>query len=155
MKIWNIYLRQQTVFVPTVAKTDAGYFLEIAPVVVIKSTDCQEIIEAVKNVISKGNPMIPTPSRENFPKAVILEYAKAKSWSVFVKLAFCWEIAESESTFQVDFQRKSSSGDFESNPVHIKTFRGVAAIDELATLVAKEIQFTAYGGQKPPPVDTD
>ena len=35
--IWNIYLRQAKFFIPSIAKTEAGYFLEIEPVAVMDS----------------------------------------------------------------------------------------------------------------------
>jgi len=74
--LWNIYLRKGMAFAPTVAQTEAGYYLNINPVEVIPAIDADGLRHAVEQVIGRGNPSVPTPTRADFPKPVILDYAK-------------------------------------------------------------------------------
>ena len=67
MMLWHVYLRKGIVFVPTVAKTEAGFFLDIDPVAVLESSDRQQVSEAIKAAILKGNRTVPTPTRAAFP----------------------------------------------------------------------------------------
>jgi len=65
---WNLYLRDNRIYVPTVAKTQAGFYLEIEPVAVIDADNREEIRIAIKRVLTAGNPVMATPTRMNFPK---------------------------------------------------------------------------------------
>lgn len=140
--IWHVYLRKGTVFVPTVARADAGFFLDIDPVTVLKSTDCDGISKAVKETVSKGNPVVVTPTRGAFPKPIILSYAKVKSWTAFEKDAFCWKIVGTEvgEFFQLHTQRKSLSNGWEDDPTKYEVFSGPTALDDLAVIITGHIQ---------------
>ena len=99
--LWHIYFRKGTVFIPTVAKTDAGFFMDIDPVAVVEGVNHQTVAEAIKAVISKGNPTVATPTRATFPKPVILKYANVKSWATFEKGAFCWTIKKKDHSHPI------------------------------------------------------
>src|SRR5688572_21248607 len=81
--LWQLYLRKGMAYVPTVAQTGAGFYTNIEPVAVVPVTDSGALENAIKIAMSKGNPIVPTPTRDAFPKPVVLEYAKVKSWSAF------------------------------------------------------------------------
>lgn len=49
--LWNIYLRDGTAFIPTVAQTDAGFFPDIDPVEVVSASDTEALQHAVKLAI--------------------------------------------------------------------------------------------------------
>jgi hypothetical protein len=49
------------VYVPTVVETEAGFYQTIEPVVVVKVSDSQELMNVLKAMLLKGNPIIPTP----------------------------------------------------------------------------------------------
>ncbi|MBP1152672.1 hypothetical protein [Methylocaldum sp. RMAD-M] len=143
MMLWHVYLRKGIVFVPTVAKTEAGFFLDIDPVAVLESSDRQQVSEAIKAAILKGNPTVPTPTRAAFPKPVVLNYANVKSWATFERNAYCWKVTGKDSAFQLCPQRKNPSGGWEDDPTNAETFNGRTAIDELANAVADKVQSAA------------
>ena len=68
--LWHVYLRKGIVFVPTVARTQAGYYLDIEPVAAISATDAEAVRDVVKQAITRGNPLVPTPTRATFPSRV-------------------------------------------------------------------------------------
>lgn len=98
MMLCHIYLRKGTVYVPTVAKTEAGFFVDVEPVAVIEGSDRARIADAIKKTIIKGNPTIETPTRLTFPKPVVLSYANVKSWATFEKSSLCWKASKRKAS---------------------------------------------------------
>ena len=143
--LWHIYLHKGTVFVPTVAKTEAGFFFDVEPVAVIERFDHVRIADAIKWVVIKGNPVIETPTRLTFPKPAVLNYANVKSWAAFEKKALCWIVTKKEDVLQVCPQRKKPTGGWDDDTERKETFTGTTAIDEIANIVAGEISATQSG----------
>jgi hypothetical protein len=95
---------------PTMAKAEAGFYLEMEPVQVVSASDTQALQTAIKHIVSKGNPIVATPSRTNFPKPFLQRYAKVKSWSIFEKDAQIWKVVEEAGMYHVKPGRKHASG---------------------------------------------
>ncbi len=87
--LWHVYLRNGTAFIPTVAQTNAGFFLDVDPVGVVSATDTEALRHAVKQAIGRGNPKVATPTRAAFPKPVVLSYAKGQILVCLRKELFC------------------------------------------------------------------
>src|SRR5262245_51128437 len=104
--LWHLYLRRGTVYVPMVARTQAGFYMEIEPVRSIPASNREALQSAIKDAISSGNASSPTPTRASFPKPVLLNSTKTKSWSEFEKEALCWKILERGGTYQIKPGRK-------------------------------------------------
>ena len=139
MKLWHVYVRKGTLFIPAMAKTEAGFYMDVEPVIVVESANRPAILSGLKTTISQGNPVIPTPSRDTFPKPVVLSHAKVKSWAAFAKIACCWIISAEDSRYQLRKQRRSPSGGWEDDPLHIQVFDPPAGIDDLANALADQI----------------
>jgi hypothetical protein len=71
--VWLLFVRKGKVFIPTVARTEAGYYLGIEPIAVIDCQDRNAVSSGLVDAIKRGNPIIPTPSRANFPPDPIFE----------------------------------------------------------------------------------
>jgi hypothetical protein len=138
--LWNVYLRNGTAFVPTVAQTDAGFFLNVDPVGVVSATDTEALQHAVKQAIGRGNPKVPTPTRADFPKPVVLKYAKIKSWSAFEKGCLYWTIVEKDGVYDVKQGRKRLDRGWEDDPNRIEVLPPGISIDEVAQRVASSVQ---------------
>ena len=80
MFLMNVYwgTDSRRVFVPTMAKTDAGFWLEIDPVEEAATHDVSSIAAALQRCAARGNPAVPTPSRSRFPDWVVLKPANKK-----------------------------------------------------------------------------
>lgn len=80
MLLINVYWGEQSgrVFVPTLAKTDAGFWLEVDPVEQAPTSDVSSIAAALLGCTSRGNPAVQTPPRSAFPDWVVLKHANKK-----------------------------------------------------------------------------
>jgi hypothetical protein len=99
--MWEIYIRKGIAYIPTMARTEAGFYLAVEPVEVASVGDKAALEQALVRTISRGNPIVPTPTRANFPQPVLLSHAKVKSWSTFAKSARGWSIAKENDVFVI------------------------------------------------------
>ncbi len=103
--------RSGEVLVPTVAKTEAGYWLNTEPVEHASLGDFASVSKAIHAVASRGSKIVPTPSRQNFPKSVILAHSRAKNLSAFEKKYDQASIVYSpESTSSIDRYKRADEG---------------------------------------------
>ena len=99
------------VIVPTVAKTEAGYWLSIEPVECASWNDLQAVIGAVRKAISRAGQVIPTPSRQNFPKPVVLPYSNAKTINEFERKYDMVSLSQSSlGNYSIERYRKAPEG---------------------------------------------
>jgi len=85
----SFYLRKGTAFIPTMAKTEAGYSMGIEPVDVQKVESPEALQALLIAAIKRGNPVVPTPTRDNFPRPLMERYCGLKSLSAFERTASC------------------------------------------------------------------
>lgn len=136
MTAFQIYLRKGVVFVPTVARTEAGYYMGIEPLRVVPVDDSAAVQAAIKDAMSAGNPIVPTPTRANFPESNLLKYAKVRSWSAFEKNALNWTIDENAGIYKICPGRRHPEGGWEDDPERIETLPADATIEQVARRVA-------------------
>jgi len=94
----TIYAIGDKVIIPTVSKTRSGYYLETEPVSVIRLSDLS-LTEVLQDALRRGNPTIPTPSRANYPKPVVLKYAGVNAWNKFAAAAQSWNLTERDGKY--------------------------------------------------------
>lgn len=132
LSLWKVYIREGKVFIPTVARTDAGYFVDVDPVFVHPVQDRQAIMGSVRSVIAGGNPVIPAFSRESFPKPVVLRYAKVKSWRAFQALASAFQLCLTDSGYEIQPLRKAGPNHFEEDFERLVKLPPGITVDEFA-----------------------
>jgi hypothetical protein len=145
LHLWNLYIRNGTAYVPTVAQAQAGghlgYFMEIDPVAVVSVTDTEALQRAIKEVVSKGNPIVPAPpTRAAFPKPVVLKHAKVKSWSAFAEGTLPWTIVEQSGNYQIKPKRRRSDKGWEDDPTRIESLPFGTTIDEVVQRLVAMVQ---------------
>ena len=114
--LYHSYLRSGIVYVPTVAKTEAGFYMNREPMSVVAATNTEALRYALRDAMGKGNPTIPTPARNAFPRPVLLKYSGAKSWSAFARGASQWSIEEEEGRYQIVGYRTHRDGYWVQDP---------------------------------------
>jgi hypothetical protein len=110
---WVIFLFKKQAFIPTMARTKAGFYMGIEPVEVVDARDPDALEQAMIRVVKRGNPSVPTPpGGAKFPKSVLLKYAKIKSISTFDKLAKSWGLSKRQGAYLIvpDRLRKDAEG---------------------------------------------
>jgi hypothetical protein len=79
----HLYLRRGTVYLPTMGKMDEGFYRGVEPVADVSASNTEEIRQALRATIARGNPVVPILRRSEIPPPVLLKYAGVKSWSTF------------------------------------------------------------------------
>jgi hypothetical protein len=103
-------LKDNIVYLPTVAKTEAGFYMSREPVDVVPAANTDGLRRAINDVLARGNAIIPTPKRNAYPPPVLPKYAGLKSWSAFMRGASEWKIAEKNGNYQITPYRKDPKG---------------------------------------------
>ena len=99
--LWLLTIRKKHAFVPTMAQTEAGFYMGIEPVEVVDAFDKEALEGAMMRGIARGNPIVPTPTRATFPNDPLLRHAKVKSSSTFEKLARTWKLSKREGAYLI------------------------------------------------------
>jgi len=110
-----VVFRRGKAFVPTMAQTEAGFYLAVEPVAVADESDKTGIEEAVASAVERGNPIVPTPTRDGYKDYVLLKYAGVKSLSTFEKLARTWKLSRRSGNFVIAPYRPGQYGGAEED----------------------------------------
>lgn len=138
--VWGVYFRRGNIFVPTVARAEAGYYLNIEPVAVVDVADFGGVLSAIQAAIERGNPAIPTPTRANFPKPVVPRYAGVKSWPQFARQSLYWSIEKAANEYRIVPGRPTPDGGWVDDEAHAKTLPPGTTAEGAAERMARIIQ---------------
>jgi hypothetical protein len=108
--LFSFTLKDGIVYLPTMAKTEAGFYMRREPVAVVPAANTEALRCALQDVMDRGNAVIPTPKRDSFPPPVLPKYAGARSWSAFMNGASEWAIDERDGVYQIIPYRKDPDG---------------------------------------------
>jgi hypothetical protein len=131
--LWTLFIRKGKVFVPTTAKTEAGYYLGIEPVAVVDASDRAAVKAAFLDSVNRGNPIVPTPSRANFPPDPLLKYAKVKSVSEFAKSVQGWQLTKYATEYVAAPDRPGKYGGSEQDDSKKQVFLADEPIDSIVS----------------------
>lgn len=138
-------LKDGLVYLPTVAKTEAGFYMTRDPVAVVQAADTDALRRALRDAIAKGNTIIPTPKRNAFPPPVLPKYAGEKTWSAFMRGASDWDIFEKDGNYEITPNQKDPQGGQGWVPVTDRkiTFPSGVAVDEVIDHMVAIVQDAA------------
>jgi hypothetical protein len=108
--LFSCTLKDGIVYVPTVARTEAGFYMNQEPVAVVPAASTDALRQALYNVMVKGNAVIPTPKRTAYPPPVLPKYAGVRTWSEFMRGASEWSITEKNGKYQITPYRMDPEG---------------------------------------------
>jgi hypothetical protein len=143
---WQIYLRKGLVYVPTVAQTEAGFYLGVEPVDVVPVANTEALQRAIWRAINTGNPKVATPTRANFPEPVLLRHADVKSWPAFERNALFWSVAEKDGSYEICRGRKRADRGWEDDPAQTQKIPSGLGLHEISHRIASLIQAAAGKG---------
>jgi hypothetical protein len=103
----SFYLRKGLAFVPTMAKTEAGYWIAIEPFDVGRVETPEALQSMLLAAIKRRNPVVRTPPRDNFPRPIMEGYCGLKSLSAFERTASSWAISQHDGHFHICEWRRS------------------------------------------------
>ena len=135
--MWHVYVRKDAAFVPDVAKTEAGFYLDVEPVKTVKLEDFSALAGAIDLVMAKGNPTVPTPTRGGFPKPVILKPAGVESWNAFVERGACYTIFIGQGEIEIAETGRNDVGEWVDAPSLDEKLPGDSTAMDIAKHIAK------------------
>jgi hypothetical protein len=144
------YLRARTVYVPTVARRVSGpIYTEIEPISVVPLDNLDAVREALRESLKKGNAIIPDrgPQELRAP-AIILKYARLRSWSAFFRTAWTWSIRDDDGLFKIIGYRKQPKGYWEQDIENEIRFPPGTNVDEVIDRVIALLQQAAQESEK-------
>jgi hypothetical protein len=97
--LYNCYLRNSIVYVPTVGKR-GGVYNDIEPVAVVPAANTDGLRRAFLDAIGRKNADLP-PIKDKWPPPVLLKYAGVKSWPAFARGTLTWNIDETDGTYRI------------------------------------------------------
>lgn len=97
----HIYLRNGTIYVPTVAKTEAGFYMNVEPVAVVSVANGEGLRNALDDALARGNALVPTPKRNAYPPSLLPKYAGVKTDRAFMQGASHWAIDIREGNYSI------------------------------------------------------
>lgn len=131
--LWVLILRKGQAFIPTMAQTEAGFYMGIEPVEVVDANDQNAIEDAIVRAVERGNPVVPTPTRDNYPEDPLLKYAKVNSISAFEKLSQSWKLSKRGGAYFITPYRPLKSGGSEEDTDRTEALPAVG--ESLASVV--------------------
>jgi hypothetical protein len=140
-------LKNGIVYVPTNVKTEAGFYMRREPVAVIPAGNTDALRRAFRDVMERGNQIVPTPKRNAFPPPILPKYAGAKSWSAFMKGASEWAINEEKGNYDIVPYRKDPEGSqgWTADNEHRTQFPVGTTREQVIEQMIKLIQAAAQG----------
>jgi hypothetical protein len=120
------------VVIPTAAKTEAGFLMDIEPVEVIPLGEKAAIKSALRLAAFRSVDVIPTPARGKFPKPVVLKPGKVRNWSQFHwNYSYAWINPEKDGSLQFEVWEKCADGSYRpDSEVPARSFEALdAAVD--------------------------
>src|SRR5579875_740599 len=125
---WDCYLRQGTVFLPTVGKVDKNVYFHVEPVVVVPVSNTGALRTALRETIKRGNPAV---EYDRLAPPILAKYAGVKSWNTFARKASVWVMDETNGTLRIEANLRGSDGAFTVDKSGIKTLPAGSTIDDL------------------------
>ncbi len=106
----HVYLRKGTLYLPTMGKMGEGFYRGVEPVTVASLSDTEELRQALRTTIARGNPTVPMLRRREIPPPVLLKYAGVKKWSEFERGMKFWKLEGVDGVFQILVEAKQPEG---------------------------------------------
>ena len=143
MFVCGLYLRNEIVYIPTMAKIPSGGYQEIDPVSVVPVSDADALKKALKENMAQGNPVIENYSPSDYSNAAVLKHAGVKSFSTFARGAQPWTIVVDGGAFEIQGERKRPDRGWERDPNNTIVFQSGATEDEVIHRMVQILQRTA------------
>lgn len=127
----ELYLRNGTVYLPTMGKMAEGFYRGVEPVAVVSASDIDGIRQALRTTIARGNPVVPMLRRSEWKPPVLLKYAGVKSWSAFERGMLFWTIKSTDTSFRIAGQKKQPNRMWNDDPEQTVILPSGATTDDV------------------------
>src|SRR5215469_1936644 len=130
---------KRLVVIPTLAKTEAGFWLEGEPVAAVPILDSESIARAIMERVLAPSKLVPTPPARSRSKPAVLKPGRVRSWSQFHWNYSVLQIAtDREGKFSVAVWEKHADGSY--RPCAELPAVGAEYLDDAISTVIREIE---------------
>ena len=129
--LYNCFLKNGVVYIPTVAKLKTGAYTDMEPVAVLPVANTEGLHRAFLDTIARKNMIVPNPPKDDWPPPVLLKYAGAKTWSAFVRGASTWSLKERAGAYEIVGYRTHRQGYWEEDPDQKIEFPPGSTVDQV------------------------
>jgi len=136
---WSIYIYKGRAFLPIVARTEAGFLLDMEPVCAAPFNDFESFTAAIAAAIATGNPRIPTPGRDEFTKPVVLRVAGIRSWKAFQRSGACFTICRMPTEDRLYETGRDENGRWVDDPALTQTLPANSTAAEIARRIMERV----------------
>ncbi len=149
--LWCVYLREGTAYIPTVARSDAGYCISVNPVEIVSAANAGELRLAIERVFVRGNQQASVPPPDEAPN--LARCAGVESWSAFIQGTRTWKIIEKDGVYEVTQSGLSSGKDIRDEARRTMRLTVSTSLGEAAERVAALVRAAADEAGCPGPAD--
>jgi hypothetical protein len=140
----HLYLRNGTVYVPTMGIMDKGFYRGVEPVAVVPASNTEAVCQALKAAIRRGNPSVPMLKRSEWPPPILLKYAGVKTWSAFDRGSSLWSIGENDGNYEISgYKKHPANRSSVRDPDQKIEFATGAIVDDVITRMIEILQNAA------------
>lgn len=150
MSLVRFYLSKGQVIIPTVARTEAGFYADMEPVAIVNIDDLKMVKESMLAVLSRENPQIPTPKHVQEPGSVILEALSIKRWEHFEKKAVLYTVHKGAESIVIYATGRGANGMWIEKAENNRCFSLETALEEIVDSVVADM--LRQPESAPPPV---
>jgi hypothetical protein len=145
----HVYLRNGIVYLPTMGKMGEGFYRGVEPVAVVPAANIEELRQTLLALAARGNPSVPMLRRSEHPPAVLLKYARVKTWSAFDRSASLWSISEKDGSYEIHGYKTHPSGRGSvRDPNQKTTFPQGSTVGQVIDRMIRILQDATRGIQK-------
>jgi hypothetical protein len=144
----HLYLRGNTVYVPTMGKMGEGFYRGVEPVTVVSASDSDGVRKALRETIARGNPVVPILRRSEIPPPVLLKHAGIKNWSAFERGMAFWTFKKKDGAFQIAGQSKRDDGGWRADLDRTIDFPPNLVMDDVIERIVAVVQEEAAKNRK-------
>lgn len=143
MNLLRCYLRKKQVIVPTIAKADAGFYLDAEPVHVLDLSDSAAIKKELIAQMRQEEHEIPTPTSTKTPGSVILEALHLTNWQSFEKETVMYTLHRSNDGSALYVTGRAANGLWSHNKDYEHKFPKTATPAEIADAIVERLAWQA------------
>lgn len=136
MQATDVIIYRNKAYVPTTAQMEAGPYWAVAPVHSSNLT-VEELAQIIEMATKTGNPIVPTPTREEFQRHrdPILEAIGLKSWKNLAKDGASYGIEFQDDQVTLYTSKVDNKGRFVHDPTKTQQLQKDVDIRDIASII--------------------
>ncbi len=139
MSLIRFYVRHEKLILPTVAETEAGFYVDVEPIDVFDIHEVESWRHEIYLRLVNGNPLVPTPERSDDPGSAILERLNITKWSTFETSAIMYTIHIGGRYISIYRTGKGPDGMWTQDNTDLRQFASRAPLGWIANAVAADV----------------